>query len=167
MIIYRDAFTGDEMISDSFPHTLIEDNCAMVVKAKSITISNDCGIASNDEEDGGPLADGAETVIDVVHAFRLQECFAFDNKKVFMGYIKKDMTRVKEHLEAKKPDRVEAFMKGAQNIVKDIVANFGEYRFYTGESYDESAALAYSKYEEGSVDPTFLFFLDGMIAEKC
>ena len=39
------------------------------------------------------------------------------------------MKAVKAHLQETKPDRVEAFEKGAQAFAKKIVANFKDYDF--------------------------------------
>ena len=47
-----------------------------------------------------------------------------------MTYIKGYMTKLKKHLEKEQPDRVEAFMKGAQGFVKKIVGDFDQYQLY-------------------------------------
>jgi hypothetical protein len=39
------------------------------------------------------------------------------------------MKTVKAHLQEKKPDRVEAFEKGAAAFAKKVVANFKDYEF--------------------------------------
>jgi len=63
------------------------------------------------------------------HTNFLQQETSF-NKKNFMTYIKGYMTKLKKHLEKEQPDRVEAFMKGAQGFVKKIVGDFDQYQLY-------------------------------------
>ena len=49
------------------------------------------------------------------------------SKKDFMIYIKGYFAKVKNHLAEKKPDRVDAFQKGAQDFVKNLVGKFEDY----------------------------------------
>ena len=41
MRVWVDVFSGDEMVSDSYPHKLIFDDAALEVKAKYTTTGND------------------------------------------------------------------------------------------------------------------------------
>ena len=117
----------------------------------NFTFSNK--ILDNDEEDGGAAGgDDVETVINIVEAHRLQEITL--EKKVFMGYIKGTsisisylidyLKKVKAKLEENgKADRVATFQKGATAFVKHIVEKFDEIQFFTGETNDYEAGLAY------------------------
>lgn len=72
------------------------------------------------------------------------------------------MKRVKEFLTGNKPDRVDSFMKGAQEMVKFVLGQFADITFYTPESYDTENSIIMSYYKEEALTPTFLFFLDGL-----
>ena len=56
------------------------------------------------------------------------------------------MKAVKAHLQETKPDRVEAFEKGAQAFAKKIVANFKDYEFYTGENMNPEGMVIILNY---------------------
>lgn len=108
-------------------------------------------IGANPAEGGGEEDEGVEDTterkIDIVAAFRLVET-GFD-KKGFMGYIKQYMKKVKEYLEANKPNRVDVFMKNIQPFVKDVLSNFDDYKFWLTESMDPENLVIISKYDEG------------------
>ena len=59
------------------------------------------------------------------------------------------MKAVKAELQKTKPDRVEAFEKGAAAYAKKIVANFKDYEFYTGESMNPDGMIALLNYRVG------------------
>ena len=92
MRVWIDLFSGDEMVSDSYPHKLIYDDACLEVQAKFTTKGSDfVAIAADDEPDAN---DGGETVINVVDAHKLIEMtlvkknlmfmIKFYSKKVFM-----------------------------------------------------------------------------------
>lgn len=66
------------------------------------------------------------------------------------------MKTVKAHLQETKPDRVDAFEKGAQAFAKKLVANFKDYEFYTGENMNPDGMVALLNYREDGVTRTFL-----------
>lgn len=47
-------------------------------------------------------------------------------------------------------------------MVKWIIANFGEFEFYTPESYDTDNIIILSYYDGEDLTPTFLYFMDGL-----
>ena len=117
--------------------------------------------SAEDQEEA--LEDGAQTVNDVVHSFRLQST-SFD-KKSFLTYLKVRarplslaptdhslsqgyMKAVKAELQKSNPDRVEAFEKGAQAFAKKVVGNFKDWEFYTGESMNPDGMVALLNYRE-------------------
>jgi NAD(P)H-flavin reductase len=95
-------------------------------------------------------------------AFHYQETTF--SKSDYTTYIKGYVKKLKEHLEKNNPDRVQPFMKGAQEMVKFIVSNFDEFSFYTPESYDMDNSIILSYFKEGEDTPTFLYFMDGLKA---
>ncbi|KAJ7095433.1 Mss4-like protein [Mycena belliarum] len=159
MLLYEDTVSGDEMFSDAFPVKVVDDivyevECAMMtIKEGDV----DIGANPSDESPDEALEDGAVSVNNVVHSFRLQPT-SFD-KKSFLGYLKGYMKAVKAKLPA---DRVDAFEKGAATFAKKIVANFKDYEFYTGETMNPDGMVALLNYREDGVTPYFTFWKDGL-----
>ena len=114
------------------------------------------------EEPEEELESSSKRVVDLVDAFRLNET-SWD-KKGFMGYIKGYMKSVADKLPE---DRKEKFMAEAPAAVKELLGRFSELQFFTGESMDLEGSMAYAYYKEGSSEPTFLFFKDGLKEVKC
>lgn len=73
----------------------------------------------SNEEEGPGLDDQSERVIDIVDAFHLRQT-AF-NKKQYSLEIRAYMQRLRKWLTENNPERVEAFMAGAQGFVKHVV----------------------------------------------
>ena len=106
-----------------------------------------------------------ETVINVVDAHKLNELQL--SKKDFMALAKPYLKKVVEKLkEQGKEDRVAEFQKGATELIKFVVGKFDEMQIFAGSSYDTEAGLCFAYTMDGEVDPTFLFFNDGMKLEK-
>lgn len=59
------------------------------------------------------------------------------------------MKAVKAKLTETKPERVEAFEKGAAAYAKKIVANFKNFEFYVGESMNPDGMVALLDYRVG------------------
>lgn len=165
MRVFKDLISGDELISDSYPFTLINEDTTMEVKARYVKKGSDqIQIASDDviEED-----ENLETVVDIVDAFKLNELEKF-SKTEFMAWVKGYLAKVTAKLtELGKADRIPAFKKGATATVKTIVAQFEEFQFYYGESWNTEGAMCFS-YQKSQEDegPTFLFLVDGLKEEK-
>lgn len=82
------------------------------------------------------MEDSSQTVIDVVHSFRLTNT-QFD-KKAYLSHLKSYMKKVKEGLKESgaSDDTVKEFETGASTYAKKLIANFKDYDFYIGESMD-------------------------------
>lgn len=161
--VFSDLVSGDEMISDSYPHTLVNEETTMEVKAKYVTKGSDSiAIASDDvvEDD-----EQGETVVDLVDRFELQEMQL--SKKEVMTWAKAYLTEITNKLKETNPDRVTPFKKGTTASLKLILSKFDEFQIFCGKSYNMEGALtfAYQK-EQDDEGPTFLFFVDGMKGEK-
>ncbi|KAK1442123.1 hypothetical protein BgAZ_401530 [Babesia gibsoni] len=174
MLVYKDLFTGDEVCSDAYAHLDPFDKAefaevAFEVKASKVAKGNeDYGIACNDDEEGGgaPAAvdPSVEMVIDIVDAFRLQET-PF-TKAEYTGYIKKYIKRVTAHLEEHNADRVARFKEDIQKFVKHVLANFGDFEFYIGESLDLESGLVYAYYNGEEVAPRLVYLKDCLTEER-
>ncbi|KRW99548.1 Mss4-like protein [Pseudocohnilembus persalinus] len=172
MKIYKDIFSGEEIISDSYTNTgeKMFGDFAVKVKTKSIVKGEEnfdvgCGNAfggEQEEEQGGAAQ---EKVIDIVDTYQYQTT-SFD-KKGYLTHFKKYMKRVLEHLQENKPERVDGFKKEAAEFVKWVQANFDEFEFYIPESFDMDNHIVLSIYEgEDQMSPYFIYLLDGLKGEN-
>ena len=75
------------------------------------------------------------------------------------------MKAIKAKLEeqGKKEEEVKAFQKAVTDFVKHLVSKISEIQFFTGESNNYEAGLAYC-YQKEQTDPgpTFYFFNHGL-----
>jgi hypothetical protein len=169
MLLYRDVISGDEMISDAYKIDIVYD-VAYEVDCKMITIKEgeDFDIGANPSAEGGdddgPMEEGAKSVNNVAHSFRLQET-SFD-KKSYMTYIKGYMKAVKAHLNETNPERVSAFEKSATVFVKKVLENFKDYEFLVGETMNPEAMVVLLNYRQDGITPYLTFFKDGLKEEK-
>ena len=163
MIVWKDIFCGDEMISDSYKYQYLYDNACLEVKAKFVTKGNEYVQIAVDDENNDE-GEGV-TVINVVDAHELNEMTL--SKKDLMSMLKAYLKRVVGHMkENGKEDRVAGFQKGATQMVKFVMGKFDEMQIFTGKSIDTEASLCFAYTMDGEVDPTFLYFNDGMKEEK-
>jgi hypothetical protein len=166
MIIYKDAFTEDELFSDTFPIQLV-NNIVYKVKGKLRTDTFDIdesaigGNASAEVAEEGSEA-AQKQGVDIVMNSRLVEYTL--NKKDYMTHIKGYMKQVKERLEKEKPDEVEVFQTNAQTFVKEVLGDFKEYQMFCGESMKPDGMLALMKWDEET--PYMYFFKHGLLEEK-
>ncbi|AQZ15319.1 TMA19 (YKL056C) [Zygosaccharomyces parabailii] len=166
MIIYKDVFSGDELLSDAYPikevdGAVLEADCAMVkVGGENI----DIGANPSAEDAGDDVEDGSETVNNVVHSFRLQQT-GFD-KKSFVSYIKGYMKAVKGKLQETDPEAIPAFEKGAQAYVKKVIGSFKDWEFFVGESMDPDAMVVMLNYREDGETPFVAIWKHGVTEEK-
>ncbi|KAF9057609.1 putative translationally-controlled tumor protein [Panaeolus papilionaceus] len=163
MLLYEDIISGDEMFSDAFPVKTVDDvvfevDCAMIVHKQG---DIDIGGNPSAEEQEEALEEGAVTVNNVVHSFRLQPT-TFD-KKTYLGYLKGYMKAVKGKLE---PEQQPEFEKAAAAYAKKIIANFKDFEFYTGEGMNPEGMVALLNYREDGVTPYFTFWKHGLKVVK-
>ncbi|KAA8903985.1 translationally controlled tumor protein [Sphaerosporella brunnea] len=169
MIIFKDILTGDEMISDVYDlkevdGTLYEADCAMITIKKGADV--DIGANASAEEAAEELEDGAETVNNVVHSFRLSST-SFD-KKSYLTYLKGYMKSVKKKMQekGKTEEEVAGFEKRASAAAKKLVAGFKDLEFYVGESMNPDGMVALLNYREDGITPYMIFWKDGLEQEK-
>lgn len=163
MKVFKCLISGDEFVSDSYPHKLTMNDACLEVEAKFRKKGSDSIKIASDElsDDDGD----APTVIDIVDSFQLNE-ITFTKKdygawaKGYLGAV------VKKLQETGKADRVDGFKKGATELVKFTMSKIDEMQFWAGQKYDMEGQIAVCYTKDGDVDPTFLFFADGMKEEK-
>merc|ERR1711983_443650 len=100
--------------------------------------------------------DGGEIVNNIISTAGLVEV-GF-KKKALMEWAKPYLAQVKTRLEKERPDRVEAFMKGAQLFVQTLIKEHSEYVFYVNAEMNYEGALAFARFEDEATVPKFYFF---------
>ncbi|XP_076659320.1 translationally controlled tumor protein [Halictus rubicundus] len=171
MRIYKDIFTGDEMFSDTYKMKLIDD-VMYEVYGKTVTRkSGEIEIAgfnpSAEEADEGTDV-AVESGVDVVLNHRLQETYAFNDKKSYTLYLKDYMKKLVAKLEEKAPDQVDVFKTNTNKVMKDVLSRFKDLQFFTGESMDIDGLVALMEYRDidGESVPVLMFFKHGLEEEK-
>ncbi|XP_012275313.1 translationally-controlled tumor protein homolog [Orussus abietinus] len=171
MRIYKDIFTGDEMFSDTYKVKLV-DNVLYEVYGRLVTRrAGEIEIAgfnpSAEEADEG-TDEAVESGVDVVLNHRLQETYAFADKKSYTAYLKDFMKKLVARLEEKSPEEVEVFKTNMNKVMKDILSRFKELQFFTGESMDIDGLVGLMEYREidGESVPVLMFFKHGLEEEK-
>lgn len=166
--IYRDMVSGCEMFSVAHPHSLMAGNDAIFCVQSAMINENgdtiDVGAGGNhfggEDADAAPLDDGGEIVNNIISTAGLVEV-GF-KKKALMEWAKPYLAQVKTRLEKERPDRVEAFMKGAQLFVQTLIKEHSEYVFYVNAEMNYEGALAFARFEDEATVPKFYFFRDGL-----
>ena len=164
--IYKDLLTGCEMLNVAHPHHLLAGNDAvlcvqsMMIKENGDSIDVGGGDHFGDGDSEIPLEDGEVVVNNIIATAGLVEV-PF-KKKALVEWARAYLARVKEQVERDRPERVEAFMKGAQAFVQTLVKEFSEYLFYVNSEMDFEGALAFARFDEGATVPKFYFFRDGL-----
>ncbi|KAL7268020.1 hypothetical protein RUND412_009369 [Rhizina undulata] len=170
MIIFKDVVSGDEMISDVYDLKLVNDviyeaNAQMITIKKGADV--DIGANASAEEQAEELEDGAETVNNIVHSFRLNQ-ISFD-KKGYVGQLKTYLKGVKKHMEevGKSAEEIKAFETNAGAFLKDkVLKSFKDWEFYTGESYNPDGMVVLLNYREDGETPYLCFWKHGMSEMK-
>ncbi|EMC92322.1 hypothetical protein BAUCODRAFT_126310 [Baudoinia panamericana UAMH 10762] len=163
MIIYKDVITDDEIISDVYD--LKDLGVVYEADCKKITLGTDnidIGANPSAEEAEEGAEDKAQTVIDVVHSFRLNET-SFD-KKAYLGHLKDYMKKVKAAMKERGESdaAIQEFEKGAQAKAKDIVGKFKDYEFLIGESMDPDGMVVLLNYREDGITPFVTIWKHGL-----
>ncbi|KAM0731197.1 Translationally-controlled tumor protein-like protein [Formica fusca] len=171
MRIYKDLFTGDEMFSDTYKMKLVDDVLYEVYGKLISRKSGEVNIAgfnpSAEEADEG-TDEMVESGVDIVLNHRLQETFAFGDKKSYTLYLKDYMKKLVARLEEESPDQVEVFKTNMNKVMKDILGRFKELQFFTGVSMDIDGIVGLMEYREidGESVPVLMFFKHGLEEEK-
>ncbi|KAK9292707.1 hypothetical protein L1049_020686 [Liquidambar formosana] len=168
MLVYQDLLTGDELLSDSFPYTEIENGMLWEVEGKWVVQGAvDVDIGANPSAEGGEEDEGvddqAAKVVDIVDTFRLQEQPSFD-KKQFVTFMKRYIKLLTPKLE---PEKQVLFKKHIEGATKFLLSKLSDLQFFVGESMHDDGSIVFAYYKEGATDPTFLYFAYALKEVKC
>jgi Translationally controlled tumour protein len=170
MRVFFDVFSGDELLSDSYRMTQEYNDVVIVVPSRLVVKGEENIDIGRGNEFGGGGEDEAvdnniERVNEIIQGFNLQETHF--TKKDYVAVTKAYMQKLRKFLNESNPDRVAGFIEGASLFIKWVVENFGEFKFYTGPSYDQSAMIVLSYYKVAEDEaPHFLYIKDGLRDEK-
>jgi len=180
MLIYKDAFTDDELSSDSFPMKLVDDlvyefrGKHVVRKEGEIVLAGSNPSAEDGEDDG--TEENVERGIDFVLNHKLIEMNCYEDTATFKQYIKGFMKKVIDHMEknGKSADQVGDFKKKIQGWVVSLLAKdrFKTLQFFIGENMAEGrgegqvAIVEFRDEPEGEV-PILLLIKEALVEEKC
>ena len=168
MLVYQDLISNDELLSDSFPYTEIENGMLWEVEGKWVVqgaLNVDIG-ANPSAEGGGDdegVDDQARKVVDIVDTFRLQEQPTYE-KKPFMAYMKRYVKQLTPKLD---PEQQVLFKKHIEGAIKFLLPKLSDLQFFVGESMHDDGSLVFAYYKEGASNPTFLYFAYGLKEIKC
>ncbi|XP_060517027.1 translationally-controlled tumor protein homolog [Cylas formicarius] len=171
MRIYKDKFTGDEMFSDTYKIKLIDEVIYEVygklVQRKQGDVQIEGFNPSAEDADEG-TEEAVESGVDIVLNHRLQETFAFPDKKSYTLYLKDYMKKLIPKLEEDAPDQVEVFKTNINKAMKDVLSRFKDLQFFTGESMEIEGLVGLMEYREinGESVPVMMFFKHGLDEEK-
>ncbi|KAF2352839.1 Translationally controlled tumor protein [Trinorchestia longiramus] len=170
MKVFKDILTNDEMFTDTYPMEEIADAFYMV-KGKNVTIgAEDIQIdGANPSAEETPDEGGDSTAtsgVDVALYMRLQET-GFPSKKDFLLYLKGYLKTLKEKLQESQPDAVDK-LPNIQKPLLEILKNFKDLQFFTGESMNPDGMIAIMDYKEidGEERPVIYFPKYGLLEEK-
>merc|ERR1739838_784288 len=153
MKLYRDYLTGDEMFVDTSKFEIVKDAFYMVV-GKHITMAEGtielAGSNASQEEAAEEVDTNSVSGVDIVLHQRLQET-QFGSKKDYLAYMKE-----------KKTEEV-AKLKSIQGPLVELLKNFKDLQFFTGESQDPDGMVVIMDYKEidGEERPVLYFPLYG------
>jgi len=179
MKIFVDLFSGDELVSDTYPMKTV-DNCILEFTGKyetrkhgEVVLPGSNASAEEAEADEG-VDEFSESGIDIVLNHKLQDMAVYQDLKVFKEYIKEYMGKLAKRMkeDGSNDDEVKAFKTAMQSWVVELIKKerFKNLAFYSGpgESAHEGqlGILEYRDFD-GVEKPIFMFIKQGLREEKC
>mmetsp|Transcript_20949 Transcript_20949/g.34549 ORF Transcript_20949/g.34549 Transcript_20949/m.34549 type:complete len:182 (-) Transcript_20949:193-738(-) len=161
--VYRDVFSGDELISDAFPIRFVE-NILLEATAKPILIEEEILSASPNASAPHVSRTESRLVLDIVHAFHLHEV-KLDSRE-FATYMRSYIKRVTLYLNNTDPSRTDLLKTGGPAFVRRILADFQDCLFFKGESHDSEGGLVVLCYEADGVTGRMYYLRDGLKPDR-
>jgi hypothetical protein len=137
MLYFRDAFTGDLVLSDAYPSRSIAGGFVREV----IPDSHDA----------------------FIRAFRLEPC-PF-GKKDYAAHMKTYILRVKDRISQRTPGRAPDFVTFVASWSKEVVAMFDEYCLFSGVSQNVDAGMVIIAHRTEDGRLKFQYVEDGLTSE--
>ncbi|TKR94957.1 hypothetical protein L596_009183 [Steinernema carpocapsae] len=180
MLIFKDAFTDDELCSDSFPMKLVDGlvwefkGRQVVRKEGEVMLAGSNPSAEGEDGDEGS-DEHVERGIDFVLNHRLIEMNCYEDLATFKSYAKGFMKKVVDHMQksGKTEAEVVEFKKKIQPWVAGLISKdrFKNLAFFIGENMAEGrgegqiAIVEYRDEADGEV-PYLMLVKEALIEEK-
>jgi len=178
MLVYKDIWTKDDVLSNAFEVKSEYEDAMMSVVSKMINpddlgkVDIGCGneFGGGDEEENDP---NVVKVNNIINGFNLSEYIG--SKKDVAGLFKKRIDEMRELLKDK-PDRLKLWEKGGpvEQFVKYVFGKFDECQFFMGSRYSpeddepkEGMFIIATWINDSDSGETFFYFKDCLKAEKC
>ncbi|EJW87042.1 hypothetical protein WUBG_02046 [Wuchereria bancrofti] len=180
MLIFKDAFTDDELASDSFPMKLVDGLIWEFKGRQVVRREGEIQLAganpSTEGEDGDEGSEECvERGIDFVLNHRLQEMNCYEDLATFKSYCKSFMKKVVELMQknGKSEAEISEFKRKIQAWVVSLLSKdrFKQLQFFIGERMAEGqgegqvAVVEYRDEEEGEV-PYLMLVKEALVEEK-
>nr|P90697.1 RecName: Full=Translationally-controlled tumor protein homolog; Short=TCTP; AltName: Full=TPH-1 [Brugia malayi]AAC47622.1 tumor protein homolog [Brugia malayi] len=180
MLIFKDAFTDDELASDSFPMKLVDGliwefkGRQVVRREGEIQLAGANPSAEGEDGDEGS-EECVERGIDFVLNHRLQEMNCYEDLVTFKSYCKSFMKKVVELMQknGKSEAEISEFKRKIPAWVVSLLSKdrFKQLQFFIGERMAEGqgegqvAVVEYRDEEDGEV-PYLMLVKEALIEEK-
>ncbi|MFB7716782.1 hypothetical protein [Nocardia sp. NPDC056100] len=154
MLVWRDIFTGDDVISDSF-------EIAEAIDAQGSAVP---GMFRVDSKIITRAADEkVNNVIDEQVGFGYTQTY-FETKAELKAYLKQYFVRILNHLKGSgaSGDEIDRFESDAVEILKFLNPRFKDLQYYMFRSMAGDGGMAFAYYEPESHTPTFLYIRWGL-----
>lgn len=180
MLIFKDAFTDDELCSDSFPMKLVDGiiwefkGRQVVRKEGEIVLAGANPSAEGDVEEED-AEEHVERGIDFVLNHHLQEMNCYEDISVFKSYAKTFMKKVVELMQknGKSEAEINDFKKKIQTWIVSLLSKdrFKNLQFFIGEKMAEGGGdgqvciVEYRDEPDGEV-PYLMLVKEALVEEK-
>jgi len=185
MIIFKDVFTHEEIISDVYKlqpvkvgdeaasaenPVLLEADCAMITIG-AVEVNTGANASAEEADEG--LEDSARKVIDIIESFNLKQ--AFYDKAMFKIRVQTYSKKLREYLKTKgkSDDEIKAITGPLSKFFAgQVLKKFDEWEFYIGENDDPDPALPEQgmvvllNYREDGVTPYVVVIRPGLYEYK-
>ena len=174
MIVYKDIFTGDEVLSDSFPvkkiegvEGLLEAESAMVAVGGDVDIGCGNAFGGGGEEEEVDSDVVKENNISGSSGFGYME-MPFGSKNEFKQWFKEYVRKLRQELKGSGTpvEEIKKFMDEAPVFFKWLLEKFDDLQFFVSKSMNPDGGIIFSYYKDGAMTPTFIYIEKGYKISK-
>ena len=160
MLIFKDIFCDDEVISDSYKMEL--DGPFFKVRGAYVEKNN--AVAGFEVGEEG-VEDTVERVVNIVDAFRLQELP--HTKQQYQQHIKGYLQVLKAKLEEDgKPEEAAELVAQSKAVIVPILGRINDFKFYVPCNFDDKSMVILCDFDQADGTPIFMFWRAGLKQEK-
>lgn len=174
MIVYKDLFTGDEVLSDSFPVSPVEGVPGLIqAESSMIAVGGDVDIGCGNAFGGG--GEEEEVDSDVVKENNISGAagFAymempFGSKTEFKDWATEYVRKLRQELKGSGTpvEEIKKFMNEAPVFLKWLMGKYDDLQFFVSKSMNPDGGIIFSYYKDGAMTPTFIYIEKGYKISK-